>query len=97
MVKNQRLQRMMNKARYTKKGQLMLNILKYDVIWVAQHWGYLGKENACEYLKFVVELMSEDGDKKSKSSKKSLPADKVTTNAKGDTEDGAGFERKELL
>jgi hypothetical protein len=47
----------------------MLNILKYDVMFVVQHWGYLDKESACEFFKYVTSLL-EDETKKAKPKKK---------------------------
>lgn len=96
-MQNPRVARMMLKDRHMRDGKVMLNILKYDVLWVAQHWGYLGKENACEFFEYVVRLFHEELGKKPKASKKSLPKNEVASVAKGETEDLAGLERKELL
>jgi len=96
-MQNPHVARMMHKQRHLKDGKVMLNILKYDVLWVAQHWGYLGKENACSFFQYVVDLFNEEIGKKPKSSKKSLPKDEVPSVAKGEAEDLAGQERKELL
>ena len=67
---NPRLKKLMVKERYIRNGALMLNLLKYDVVWVAQHWGFLGKENACEFFEFVVSLFHEDKDVKATSASK---------------------------
>jgi hypothetical protein len=61
---------MMHKERHMRDGKVMLNILKYDVLWVAQHWGFLGKENACEFFQYVVDLFNEEMGKKPKTKKK---------------------------
>ena len=66
---NQRIARMMHKERHTRDGKVMLNILKYDVMFVVQHWGYLDKESACEFFKYVTSLL-EDETKRTKSRKK---------------------------
>lgn len=94
---NPHVLRMMHKQRHLKDGKVMLNILKYDVLWVAQHWGYLGKENACEFFQYVVDLFNEEIGKKPKSSKKSLPKSEASAVAKAEAESLAGQERKELL
>lgn len=94
---NPYIARMMHKERHVRNGKVMLNLLKYDVLWVAQHWGFLGKESACEFFRYVVELFNEEMGKKPKSSKKPLPKDEVPSVAKGEAEDLAGQERKELL
>jgi hypothetical protein len=60
----------MHKERHMRDGKVMLNILKYDVLWVAQHWGFLGKENACEFFQYVVDLFNEELGKKPKIKKK---------------------------
>ena len=96
-MQNPRVARMMHKERHMRDGKVMLNLLKYDVLWVAQHWGYLGKENACEFFEYVVSIFNEELGKKSKSSKKSLPKKDEASVAKGEAEDLAGQERKELL
>ena len=94
---NPHVARMMHKERHMRDGKVMLNILKYDVLWVAQHWGFLGKENACEFFQYVVDLFNEEMGKKFKSSKKSLPKNEASVAAKTETKDLAGQERKELL
>ncbi len=66
---NPRIARMMHKERHTRNGKVMLNILKYDVMFVVQHWGYLDKESACEFFKYVTSLL-EDETKRTKSRKK---------------------------
>ena len=66
---NQRIARMMHKERHTRDGKVMLNILKYDVMWVVQHWGYLDRASAYEFFKYVTSLL-EDETKKTKSKKK---------------------------
>ena len=66
---NQRIARMMHKERHTRNGKVMLNILKYDVMFVVQHWGYLDRESACEFFKYVTSLL-EDETKRTKSKKK---------------------------
>ena len=96
-MQNPRVQRMMNKGRHTRDGKVMLNVLKYDVLWVAQHWGYLGKENACEFFQYVVDLLSEEVGKKPKSSRKPLPKGDEAPTAKGEALNLTGQERKELL
>ena len=82
---NQRIARMMHKERHTRDGKVMLNILKYDVMWIVQHWGYLDKESACEFFQYVVSLLSEESKRKPKSSKKSLPKEDEAPTAKGET------------
>ena len=94
---NPYIARMMHKERHVRNGKVMLNLLKYDVLWVAQHWGFLGKESACEFFQYVVDLFNEEAGKKPKSSKKSLPKKDEASVAKGEAEDLAGQERKELL
>lgn len=94
---NPRIQRMMHKERYCRNGKVMLNILKYDVMWVVQHWGYLDKESACEFFKFVVTLLSEDGEKRTKSSKKSLPKEEALFVAKDEVSELTGLIKEELL
>ena len=94
---NPYIARMMHKERHVRNGKVMLNLLKYDVLWVAQHWGFLGKESACSFFQYVVDLFNEEMGKKSKSSKKSLPKNEASVAAKAETEDLAGQERKELL
>ena len=96
-MQNPHVARMMHKQRHLKEGKVMLNILKYDVLWVAQHWGYLGKENACSFFQYVVDLFNEEIGKKPKSSKKSLPKSEASAAAKAEAESLAGQERKELL
>lgn len=96
-MQNPHVARMMHKQRHLKDGKVMLNILKYDVLWVAQHWGYLGKENACEFFQYVVDLFNEEIGKKPKTSKKSLPKSEASAAAKAEAESLAGQERKELL
>lgn len=70
---NPRLEKLMNKQRYLRSGKIQLNLLKYDILWVTQRWGFLGKENACEFFDFVSKLFHEDEDVKAtlKSTKKS--------------------------
>lgn len=65
---NQRIARMMHKERHTRDGKVMLNILKYDVMWVVQHWGYLQRKDACEFFEYVVSLFKEElgGNKENK-------------------------------
>ena len=94
---NPRIARMMHKERHTRDGKVMLNILKYDVMFVVQHWGYLDKESACEFFKYVVDLLSEESKQKQKSSKKSLPKEEGTSVAKDEPTELTGQERKELL
>lgn len=59
-----RLEKMMRKERYLRGGAIQLNLLKYDIIWVTSRWGFLGKENACEFFDFVSKLFHEDKDVK---------------------------------
>lgn len=68
-----RLEKMMHKERYMRNGAIQLNLLKYDILWVCSRWGFIGKENTCEFFQFVAELFKEDKDVKeaSKSKKKS--------------------------
>lgn len=66
---NPRIARMLYKERYVRDNKVMLNILKYDVMWVVQHWGYLDRASAYEFFKFVTSLL-EDEAKKSKPKKK---------------------------
>lgn len=94
---NPYIARMMHKERHVRNGKVMLNLLKYDVLWVAQHWGFLGKESACDFFQYVVDLFNEEMGKKSKSSKKSLPKSEASAAAKVEAESLAGQERKELL
>ena len=94
---NPRILRMMNKGRHTRDGKVMLNILKYDVMFVVQHWGYLDKESACEFFKYVVDLLSEASKRKPKTSKKSLPKEDDAPTAKDEPTELTGQERKELL
>lgn len=77
---NPRLQKLMNKERYLRSGKIQLNLLKYDIMWVTQRWGFLGKENACEFFDFVSQLFHEDEDVKAtpKSKKKSGSKKKET-------------------
>lgn len=96
-MQNPRVQRMMNKGRHIRDGKVMLNVLKYDVLWVAQHWGYLGKENACSFFQYVVDLFNEELGKKPKASKKSLPKGDEAPVAKDESANLTGQERKELL
>ena len=72
-MNNPRLQKLMNKDRYLRSGKIQLNLLKYDILWVTQRWGFLGKENACDFFDFVSQLFHEDEDVKKtlKSEKKS--------------------------
>lgn len=74
-MQNPHVARMMHKQRHLKDGKVMLNILKYDVLWIAQHWGYLGKENACEFFQYVVDLFNEELGKKPKTKKKKEDSD----------------------
>lgn len=67
---NPYIARMMHKERHVRNGKVMLNLLKYDVLWVAQHWGFLGKESACEFFQYVVDLFNEEASKKPKNKKK---------------------------
>lgn len=94
---NPRIARMMHKERHTRDGKVMLNILKYDVMFVVQHWGYLDKESACDFFKYVVDLLSEESKRKTKSSKKSLPKEEELPVAKDESAELTGQERKELL
>lgn len=96
-MQNPYIARMMHKERHVRNGKVMLNLLKYDVLWVAQHWGFLGKESACEFFQYVVDLFNEEMGKKPKSSKKSLPKSEASAVAKAEAESLAGQERKELL
>ena len=96
-MQNPRVLRMMNSGRHMRDGKVMLNILKYDVMWVVQHWGYLGKENACEFFQYVVDLFNEELGKKPKTSKKSLPKGKTEAPAKAEDETVAGQTSEELL
>lgn len=96
-MQNPYIARMMHKERHVRNGKVMLNLLKYDVLWVAQHWGFLGKESACDFFQYVVDLFNEEMGKKPKSSKKSLPKSEASAVAKAEAEDLAGQERKELL
>lgn len=82
---NPRIARMMHKERHMRDGKVMLNILKYDVMWVVQHWGYLDKESACEFFQYVVSLFNEESKRKPKPSKKSLPKEDDEPTAKGET------------
>lgn len=66
---NPRIARMMHKERHTRDGKVMLNILKYDVMFVVQHWGYLDTESACEFFKYVTSLLEAET-KRTKSKKK---------------------------
>lgn len=94
---NPRIARMMHKERHTRDGKVMLNILKYDVMWVVQHWGYLDAESACEFFQYVVSLFNEESKRKPKTSKKSLPKEGEASVAKGEAPELTGQERKELL
>lgn len=67
---NPNIARMMHKERHMRDGKIMLNLLKYDVLWVAQHWGFLGKENACDFFQYVVGLFNEEMGNKPKLNKK---------------------------
>ena len=87
---NPRIARMMNKGRHTRDGKVMLNILKYDVMFVVQHWGYLDKESACEFFQYVVSLFNEESKRKPKSSKKSLPKEDEAPTAKDEALDLTG-------
>jgi tyrosyl-tRNA synthetase len=51
---------MLNKGRHTRDGKVMLNILKYDVMFVVQHWGYLQRKDVCEFFEYVVSLFKEE-------------------------------------
>lgn len=82
---NPRIARMMHKERHTRDGKVMLNVLKYDVMFVVQHWGYLDKESACEFFKYVVDLLSEESKRKPKSTKKSLPKEDEPAVAKDES------------
>lgn len=57
-----RLEKLMHKERYLRDGAIQLNLLKYDIIWVTSRWGFIGKENACEFFDFVSKLFHEDKD-----------------------------------
>lgn len=57
-----RLEKLMHEKRYLRGGVIQLNLLKYDIIWVTSRWGFLGKENACEFFDFVSKLFHEDKD-----------------------------------
>lgn len=59
-----RLEKLMHKERYMRGGAIQLNLLKYDIIWVTSRWGFIGKENCCEFFKFVAKLFQEDKDVK---------------------------------
>ena len=59
-----RLEKLMHKERYLRSGAIQLNLLKYDIIWVTSRWGFIGKENACEFFDFVSKLFHEDKDVK---------------------------------
>lgn len=59
-----RLEKLMHKERYMRGGAIQLNLLKYDIIWVTSRWGFLGKNNACEFFDFVSKLFHEDKDVK---------------------------------
>ena len=59
-----RLEKLMHKERYLRGGAIQLNLLKYDIIWVTSRWGFIGKENACEFFDFVSKLFHEDKDVK---------------------------------
>lgn len=87
---NQRIARMMHKERHTRDGKVMLNILKYDVMFVVQHWGYLDKESACEFFKYVVDLLTEESKRKPKASKKSLPKEDEAPTAKDEAPELTG-------
>jgi len=96
-MQNPRVSRMMHKERHMRDGKVMLNLLKYDVMWVVQHWGYLGKENACDFFRYIVSLFNEELGKKSKSSKKdTLPDVTGTSVAKDVGEKSAGIKEKEI-
>ena len=59
-----RLEKMMHKERYMRGGAIQLNLLKYDILWVISRWGFMGKENTCEFFDFVSKLFHEDKDVK---------------------------------
>ncbi len=59
-----RLEKMMHKERYMRNGAVQLNLLRYDIMWVVSRWGFMGKENACEFFNFVAKLFKEDKDVK---------------------------------
>ena len=65
-----RLEKMMHKERYMRNGAIQLNLLKYDILWVCSRWGFIGKESAAEFFKFVASLFEEDKDVKEKRKKK---------------------------
>lgn len=65
-----RLEKMMHNERYMRNGAIQLNLLKYDIVWVVSRWGFIGKEGAAEYFKFVASLFEDDKDVKAKRKKK---------------------------
>lgn len=94
---NPHLKRMIVKGRYVRNGTVMLNLLKYDLIWVANHMGYLGKENTCKYLQFVSSLLQDDLNGKPKSSKKGvLPGEASKSVAKDMVEKPTDNKEKEI-
>lgn len=88
-----RLEKMMHKERYMRNGAIQLNLLKYDIVWVVSRWGFIGKENCCEFFKFVAELFTEDKDvKKASGSKKESGSKKAKEQVVAKTEAEASEE-----
>ena len=93
-----RLEKMMRKERYLRGGAIQLNLLKYDIIWVTSRWGFLGKENACEFFDFVSKLFHEDKDVKAAlESKKKSGSKKKKEEAVAKTEPEAAAKKEFVL
>ena len=73
-----RLEKLMHKERYLRNGAIQLNLLKYDIVWVVSRWGFIGKENCCNFFEFVAELFHEDKDVKAALESKKKSGSKKT-------------------